>query len=163
MTPEGIHSLVVGTGRLSTAVFIAALLASGAGRLGLRSWLAFVAAQTVHFAAVLWFGIANGGRDLFPDGRSLGDAGGWPALLGIFAFFYILAFPVLTARRAGPDAGPRLRLAGRGATTLIGLIFLATYVPLIGGSMLFAMPVVVVSGALGAYLARPRCPLGIPS
>lgn len=75
MTSAAIHDLVVGTGRLSAALFVAALLGAGAGYRAVPLWLAFVAAHTVHFSFVAWLAAAS-------DGANLRDIGGWPTALG---------------------------------------------------------------------------------
>lgn len=154
MAIEEAHQIAVYTGRLSAVVFVIALLGAGSGRRAVASWLAFLAAHTVHFLAVLWFALLNSGRDLFPGGTSFEQAGGWPTVLASLAVFYSLASIVLAARRAGPAAGRYLRRAGLAATIAIGAMFLATYGPLVAQSTLFALPVAVIAGALGLHLAR---------
>lgn len=155
MTAQEIHGFVVATGRLSATVFVFALLAAGGGsRRALAFWWAFLCAHTVHFAVVAWFAVANGGRGLFPGGRSLEEAGGWPILLASAAVFYGLALTALAARRADAAAGRWLRIAGTTATTCIGLMFLATYVPLVATSTYFILPVMAIGGALSFYLVR---------
>jgi len=143
------------TGRFSALLFAAALLIPTVSAQGARRaaelFVAFVAAQTAHFAAVLWFAIVNDGQDIFPSSRSMQEAGGWPTVLGICAFFYALAFVALAARQAGSAAGGRLRRADGIATTIIGLMFLITYVPLITTSLWFAVPAALVLAGLIAY------------
>lgn len=155
------------TGRLSALLFVTALLAPAvSGRASRRSagfFLAFITAHTAHYAAVVWFAVANGGRDLFPGGRSLQDVGGWLTVLGLFAFFYVLAFIGLAARRAGLAAGRWLRGADRMATILIGLQFVATYAPLVTRSLWFVAPTALLFIALVAYafgdkVRRLPCP-----
>lgn len=154
MGVQEIHDLVVGTGRVSAAMFVLALLGAGAAERAVALWWAFLGGHTAHFVAVAWFAIVNEGRDLFPGGRSFEDAGGWPTVLGAVALFYALALAGLAERRSGPAAGRWSRMAGLAATVVIGLMFLAVYIPMIASSAFFAMPSMAVMGALGAYLAH---------
>ena len=79
----------------------------GAGRLSVgparrtsvaRLYLAFMAVHAIHFTVVSTYARINGGRDLFPGGRSLNQAGGWPTVVSIYAVFSSLA---LTGWAAG--------------------------------------------------------------
>jgi hypothetical protein len=153
LLPHEIHRLVVGTGRVSAAVFVLALLAVGAGSRAVALWSAFLAAHTVHYGAVAWFGVVNEGRDLFPGRTSFADAGGWPVVVAGVTLFYTLAIIGLAERRAGDVASRWLRVAGLAATTLIGLTFLAVYVPLVDNSIVFAGPALAIAAALAVYLA----------
>ena len=145
MTSAAIHDLVVGTGRLSAALFVAALLGAGAGYRAVPLWLAFVAAHTVHFSFVAWLAAAS-------DGANLRDIGGWPTALGVGAGFYILvACTAVTWSGIGWRA---IHGIGPAGVVLIALALIATYVPLLATSMLFALPVVAIIGALSVYLAR---------
>jgi len=99
---------------------------------------------------------------MFPGGRSVADVGGWPTVFSIFAFFYALAFTGFAARRAGPHAGPTLRLANRMTTACIGLLFVVTYVGLIPHSLLYAVRGALVTlgmiiDALGNTIRQPHC------
>jgi hypothetical protein len=154
MTIEDAHQLAVYTGRVSAAAFVVALLMATRSQRAVVSWLAFLAAHTVHFFTVLQFARLNGGRDLFPGGTSFEEAGGWPTVLTSLAVFYGLAAIALAARHAGPAAGRYLRRAGLAATVAIAAMFLATYGPLAAQSALFALPSAVIVVALGLYLAR---------
>ena len=154
MGPDEVHTLVVVTGRLSATLFVAALCGAVLPWRAVQLWVGFLSAHTIHFAAVLSFAILNKGRDLFPGGMSLADAGGWPALAASATFFYSLAVTNLVSMRRGPRAGRWLRLAGPIAASLIGSMFLATYMPLVGISAFFAIPVLAVSAALVTYLWR---------
>lgn len=145
MTPEEIHHLVVGTGRLSAALFIVALLGAGVGFRAVPLWLAFVAAHTIHFSFVAWLAVAS-------EGANLRDIGGWPTALGVGTGFYVLA---ACAALAWSGGGWRVvHGIGHAGVVLIALAFIATYVPLLATSAFFALPVVGIVGALGFYLAR---------
>lgn len=148
MAPEEIHHLVAGTGRLSAAVFVVALLGAGVRTRAVRLWLAYVGAHAVHFSMVAWLAFAS-------DGANLRDIGGWPTALGVGAGFYILA---ACAALAWSGTGWRaVRGIGHAGVALIALAFIATYVPLLATSSLFALPVVGIVGALGFYFARVIC------
>ena len=54
------------------------------------------------------------GRDLFPGGRSLNDAGGWPTVVGIYTIFFALAYTGWAAEADSPAGrGPEGRGPGR--------------------------------------------------
>jgi hypothetical protein len=150
--------LVVTTGRVSAAIFAAALAVPVLWRRTARWspwWLgAFAAVHTMHFAAVAWLTVLTGGGGLFPGGRSLTDVGGWPALLAIYALFYLLVSIGIGARARPGHRG--LRIADRVATTFIALMFVATYTPLIAASWWFAAPSIGVIAALVVYAFGDR-------
>lgn len=152
MGPEDIHAIVAGTGRLSAALFAGALVGAALAWHAVRLWLAFMAAHTIHFAAVAWFAVVNDGQNLFPGGRSLAEAGGWPALLAIAAFFYALAL-ISLASMTRPFAR-RLRMAGVLTTGIIGFMFLAVYVPMLRIAAIFVLLAAAIVGALGFFLVR---------
>lgn len=118
------------TARTSAVLFASAQLAQ-AFRLP-RPWawrplfVAFVAVHTVHFVVVARFAQRTHGRDLFPGGRNMRDVGGWPTVLGIFAFFFILAAVGWIAAEPS-DAQQVRRPAGLAATALIGAMFASVY------------------------------------
>jgi hypothetical protein len=154
MTPDDVHALTVMTGRLSAAVFVLALLGAALRWRPVPLWLTFLGVHTVHFAVVLLFAVANQGRNLFPGGTSLDEAGGWGVLLGSGTLFYALALTSLACLRAGQRAKRWLRIAGPLAATLIALMFAATYLPLVPVSPFFMLPVAAIGAALGLYLMR---------
>lgn len=162
MDTSHLYLVVHWTARLSAVLFAAALLAPALSSLSARRaqtlYLGFIIAHTLHFSFVAWLAKVTGGENMFPGGRSVGDVGGWPAVLGIFAFFYTLALVGLVARRAGPRAGLGLRAAGRFSTTFIGFMFVSTYVPLIARSQWYALPAALVAAgvAVDAIAGRIR-------
>ena len=83
------------TARVSALLFAGAQATSALGSRAAPAWrllyLAFMAAHAVHFAVVARYAVVNGGRDLFPGGRSLRNVGGWPTVAGIYTFFAGLA------------------------------------------------------------------------
>lgn len=96
------------------------------------------------------------GKGMFPGGRDVADAGGLPAVFGIFAFFYLVAGLALAGRRAGPNASAWLRWAGRGATVFLGFMFVSTYVPLVEQSAWYALPAGLVTLAVALDLASEQ-------
>jgi hypothetical protein len=166
MLTSDLYIAVHWTARLSAVLFAAALAAPALYNLSARRsqslYLGFILAHTIHFSFVVWLAKVTGGENMFPGGRSVGDAGGWPAVFGVFAFFYALAFVGLAARRAGPRARLGLRAAGRFSTAFIGFMFVSTYMPLIARSRWYALPAaLVVAGVavdmLGGRIRRLRC------
>ena len=67
------------TARTSALLFAAAQATSALGPRAAQAsrtlYVAFMAAHAVHFAVVARYAVVNGGRDLFPGGRSLHDVG----------------------------------------------------------------------------------------
>jgi len=151
------------TARLSSTTFAAALLASTfAGRRSRTLDIGFLVAHTIHFSFVVRLALATGGKGMFPGGKDIADAGGWPAVFAIFAFFYLLAGITLRARQLGPRASPRMRVAGQLATAFIGFMFVRTYVPLMARSSWYALPAALVATAvvadlLGSKIRRLTC------
>jgi hypothetical protein len=159
MDAADLHRIVHWTARASAALFSAALVAPAllrsSARGSRRLYLAFVAAHTVHFSFVVWLAKARGGRDMFPGGRSIADAGGWPAVFGIFAFFYALASIGLLARSDWAQGRPAVRVAGSLATGFLGFMFASTYAPLIARSPWYALGAAVVTVAVAVDVLAP--------
>jgi hypothetical protein len=146
------------TGRTS-AILFAAALAVPALRRGAVPWAAdlfllFVVAHTVHFAVVGSYAISVPGAALFPGSRDLAAAGGWRTVFGVATIFYVPALLGVAARRAGNAPRPWLRNADRASTLFIAFMFLATYVPLLGRSVAYALPMGMVLGGLLLYVRQ---------
>lgn len=159
------------TARLSAILFAITLASPAWSTRALRGsrqlYLAFMLAHTAHFVFVVRLAQATAGENMFPGGRSVDDVGGWPTVFGIMSFFYALAIVGLIARRAGSTPGHRLRLANRIATTMIGFMFIVTYVQLTFQSSWFALlGILVTVGVLidtfGEKVRRWRCFPGAP-
>lgn len=148
MALEDLHSIVVLTGRFAAMLFVTALAGRGLGWYATRLWRFYLAAQTVHFLAVIRFARMNQGANLFPGGYGLQDVGGWPTLFGALAVFYLLATAPLVAR---DRIGHRWRRIG---VTAIGLFYLATYIPLIARSPLFIFPTAIMLAVILFFLMR---------
>jgi hypothetical protein len=148
------------TGRVSVLLFAVGLalpaLHSRAARWAADLFLLFVVAHTVHFAVVASYAIAVPNAALFPGGRNLATAGGWPAVSGVAAIFYVPALLSVVARRAATAARPWLRNADRASTLFIAFMFIATYVPLLGRSMAFSLPIAMVLASVLLYVRRAR-------
>lgn len=153
MTVAALHLALSSTARVSAVLFALSLLVPAlsrerGGRSG-RLQLAFIVAQTLHFAFVTWLASVSGGAGMFPGGRSVAEVGGWPVVLAIFVLFYAVALIAFFARRAGA-ARARLRAAGRLATAFIGFMFVATYLPLVARSGWYALLALLVTAAVAA-------------
>jgi hypothetical protein len=168
MSVEELYTAVHWTARASAVLFATALLAPTllaptlALRRSLLPYVGFMMAHTIHFGFVVWLAMVTGGAKMFPGGRDIGDVGGWPAVFGIFTFFYVLATAGLLARRRGSEAGRALRFGGRFATTFLGYMFVSTYVPLVSRSAWYALPAALVALAVlvdlfGNKLRQMRC------
>jgi hypothetical protein len=151
------------TARLSAMTFSAALLTSALTARRSRTLdIGFLVAHTIHFSFVVRLALATGGKGMFAGGKDIADGGGWPAVFGIFAFFYLLAGVALSARHLGPRASPRMRVAGQVATAFIGFMFVRTYLPLMERSSWYALPAALVTTAviadlLGSRVRRLKC------
>lgn len=148
------------TARTSALLFAAAQATSALGpravRLSRPLYLAFMAAHAVHFTVVARYAVVNGGRALFPGGRSLSDVGGWPTVAGIYTFFAGLAITGWVtggARVAGP---PALGLLGNLATSLIAAMFVGVYAGQLPRSRWYAVPATAVGGSVAADLVAQR-------
>ncbi|WP_437915611.1 hypothetical protein WME73_10820 [Sorangium sp. So ce302] len=152
MHTSDLYLAVHWTARASALLFAAALVAPALFRSsGQRSqgfYLGFILAHTIHFMFVIGLVRATGGANMFPGGRSVADVGGWPAVFGIFALFYALAFIAFAARRMGTRARSTLRVAGRLSTLFLGYMFVSTYVPLVSRSRWYALPAAIVATAV---------------
>jgi hypothetical protein len=163
MSVPELYTAVHWTARTSAMLFALALLAPTLSmRRPLMPYVGFMVAHTIHFSFVVWLAVVTGGARMFPGGRDVADVGGWPAVFGVFSFFYVLASLGLLARHRGRDAGRALRFGGRFASTFLGYMFVSTYVPLMTRSPWFAVPAAVITMAvlvdlLGERLRRISC------
>lgn len=164
-----VHRAVQLTARTSALLFSAAQATSALGpRTGSAPrllYLAFMAAHAIHFSVVARYAVVNGGRDLFPGGRSLQDAGGWATVAAIYTFFAGLAvtgWATGTPRAASTHA---TRIVGRTATWLMAAMFVEVYLGQLPRSRWYAVPATVVAGAVTANVVgerlRSRHPRGV--
>jgi hypothetical protein len=157
---SSLYTAVHLSARVSAMLFGASLAVPALFRIqtsgGVGLYVAFVAAHSVHFAFVTWLARATDGVGIFPGGRDMAEVGGWPALFGIFTFFYVLAFLGLAARLRANQAGASLRAAGKVSTLFIGFMFVSTYVPLVSRSPWYALPATLVTLAVLVDVAAPR-------
>ena len=163
MTDADLLVLVHWTARLSAVTFSAALLTSALSARRSRVLdIGFLVAHTIHFSFVVRLALATGGKNMFPGGKDIADAGGWPAVFGIFAFFYLLAGTALIARHLGSRASRPMRALGQLSTVFIGFMFVKTYLPLVARSYWYVLPAALVTTAvaadvLGSKLRRLKC------
>jgi len=154
----GLYRAVHLTARTSALFFSMAQLTQGvtprSTRVTRATYLAFMAAHTVHFAVVARYAFLNRGRSLFPGGRTLADAGGWPTVLGIYSAFAGLALTGWRGR--SPTARPVRRLAGQVATSVIAAMFVGTYAGQLRSSRWYAAPAALVAGSTIAGWRRSR-------
>lgn len=157
------------TARASSLLFAAAHVSRAhSGRSWRPLYLLFVVMHAIHFAAVARFATVTKGRDLFPGGRSLNDAGGWPTVVGIYTMFFALAYTGWAAEAdspagripAGrlpsgrlPSGRKGLRRAGRVATGLLGAMFVSAHVGQVRRARWHAVPAALVGAAVLADIA----------
>lgn len=143
-----------GSGLLFAAAQVASAIGSPAARASRPLHLAFMAAHTAHFAAVVRYAIATGGRGLFPGGRSLNDVGGWPTLVGIYSLFGALAVSAQTCAvpLGSGQSGRQVAGVGPVATGLIAAMFVGTYLGQLARSKWYAVPAVAIGAATAANI-----------
>ena len=123
-----------------------------------------MAAHAVHFAVVARYAVVNGGRDLFPGGRSLNEVGGWPTVAGIYTFFAVLAGTGWVTGAPRAAGRPRVRVIGHAATGLIAAMFVGVYLGQLPRSRWYAVPATAVAGAVTAnVVAQRRRPVAPPA
>jgi hypothetical protein len=148
------------TARVSALLFAAAqatsALGARTGRAPRRLYLAFMTAHAIHFIAVAWYAKLNRGRDLFPGGRSMREVGGWPTVVGIFAFFSGLAVTASVSGAPRMTDRPGLRAAGQAATWLMSAMFASVYLGQLPRSRWYAMPAAGLAGAVSANVVTRR-------
>lgn len=149
------------TARTSALLFAGAQATSAFGPRALpvsrRLYLAFMAAHAIHFTVVSTYAKINGGRDLFPAGRSLNQAGGWPTVISIYTLFSSLALTGWAAGGPLATTHPKIGTIGRAATWVIAAMFVGTYLGQLSRSPWYALPATVVAGAATAnILSRQR-------
>ena len=129
-TPERAYRALRLTARASALLFTAAHITRYLGPYAGRSpapqlYRAFLAAHSLHFAAVARYAVLTNGRSLFPGGRGLRDVGGWPTMAAIYALFGVLAAAGRIDPAAAAGDAPRTRAVAAG--TAIGTMFTGTY------------------------------------
>jgi PPOX class probable F420-dependent enzyme len=148
------------TARLSALLFAGAQATSArgtkAGPASRRLYLGFMAAHAVHFAVVARYAKVNGGRDLFPGGRSMQEVGGWPTVLRIYGFFSSLAVFGWVAGPPRATGRHPVSVLGNGATGLIAAMFVGTYLGQLSRSPWYAVPAASVAGAVTANFVAQR-------
>jgi hypothetical protein len=161
---SALHHYVRLTARSSALLFAATQATSAFGQRAAWAWrplyVGFMAAHATHFAVVTRYAKVTGGSGLFPGGRSLNDVGGWPTVAGIYTFFAGLAVTGWAAGTPAATGKPRMRVAGRAATGLIGAMFIGTYLGQIPQSRWYAVPATLVGTAGIANLLARRGRLG---
>ena len=160
MSPAQVYRAVQLTARTSALLFAGAqattALGSHAARASRPLYVAFMTAHAVHFTAVARYAVVNGGRDLFPGGRSLDDVGGWATVAGIYTFVAGLAVTGWTAGAPRAAGRPGMRAVGHAATGLIAAMFVSVYLGQLRRSPWYAVPATAVAGAAAANVVAQR-------
>ena len=153
---DALYRAVRLTARSSAMLFAAAQATQALGPRAAQAWrplyLGFMAAHATHFTVVARYAKITGGRDLFPGGRNLTDAGGWPTVAAIYTLFAGLAATGWAAGASWSTSRRGLGLAGRAATGLIGAMFAGTYLGQLPRSGWNAVPAAIVASAVLARL-----------
>jgi hypothetical protein len=160
MSAADVYRIVQLTARSSALLFAAAQAAAAlgqrAGRAPTLLYLAFMATHVAHFSAVATYAKVNGGRDLFPGGRSMNDVGGWPTVAGIYTLFSGLAVTGWAdgmPRAPGPPAHP---VIGEAALWVMTAMFVDVYVRQLPRSRWYAVPATTVAGAMTGHALAGR-------
>ena len=142
------------TARCSALLFAAAQAASAlgprAGRAPTFLYAAFMAAHAGHLTAVATYAEVNGGRDLFPGGRSMNDVGGWPTVAAIYTLFSALAVTGWAAGTRRAPGQPSHGVIGQAALWVMAAMFVGAYVGQLPRSRWYAVPATAVAGAMTA-------------
>ena len=142
------------TARSSALLFGAAQAASAlgprTGRAPTFLYLAFMAAHAGHFTAVAAYARVNGGRDMFPGGRSMNDVGGWPTVAAIYTLFSALAVTGSAAGTRRAPGQPSHGVIGQAAMWVMAAMFAGAYVGQLPRSRWYAVPATAVAGAMTA-------------
>ena len=148
------------TARTSALLFAGAQATSALGpraaRASRRLYLAFMAAHAVHFTVVARYARVNGGRDLFPGGRSMNEVGGWPTVVGIYSFFAGLAVTGWATGAPRATGQPLMRAIGQAATWVMAAMFVGVYLGQLPRSRWYALPATAVAGAAIANVVARR-------
>ena len=156
LTTAQVYRAVRLTARTSALLFAGAQATSAFGPRAApasrRLYLAFMAAHAVHFTFVSTYAKINGGRDLFPGGRSLNQAGGWPTVLSIYTLFSSLAVSGWAAGGPLATAHPKIGTIGHAATRVIAAMFVGVYLGQVTRSPWYAVPATAVAGAATANI-----------
>ena len=154
MSAANVYRTVQLTARSSALLFAAAQAASAlgprTGRAPKLLYLAFMAAHAGHFAAVAAYAGVNGGRDLFPGGRSMNDVGGWSTVAGIYTLFSGLAVTGSAAGARRAPGWPSHGVMGQTAMWVMAAMFVGVYVGQLPRSRWYAVPATAVAGAMTA-------------
>ena len=154
LTTAQVYRAVRLTARTSALLFAGAQATSAFGPraapVSRRLYLAFMAVHAVHFSVVSTYAKVNGGRDLFPGGRSLGQAGGWPTVLSIYTLFSSLALTGWAAGGPMATTHPKIGTIGHAATRVIAAMFVGVYLGQLTRSPWYALPATAVAGAATA-------------
>jgi len=142
------------TARSSALLFAAAQAASALGPRTRRAptflYVAFMAAHAGHLTAVAAYAGVNGGRDLFPGGRSMDEVGGWPTVAAIDTLFSALAVTGWAARTQRAPSQPSHRVIGQAALWVMAAMFVGAYVGQLPRSRWYAVHATSVAGAMTA-------------
>ena len=155
MDQSTIEAIVRWTVRASGVAFAAALTLfaaadSGRGRLqrARRALVAFIAAHTIHFAAVVWLAAVTASANIE-------DRGGWVLMLMVAALFYASAAAIL---RVWSDvAEGRQPASGSWLGSVLGVLFISavflnSYFARVEEMPIYWLAAVLMSAAVGLYL-----------
>ena len=142
------------TARASALLFAAGKATSAIGpplaQASRPFYVAFLAAHAVHFTVVARYAVVNGGRDLFPGGRSLDDVGGWRTVVGIYSSFAGLAVSGWVGGSPRVAGRSLWHPIGHGATWVMATMFVGVYLGQLRRSRWYAVPATAVAGAMVA-------------
>jgi hypothetical protein len=148
------------TARVSAAAFAAALILFAVGhrrrqrgvRYGIRLFIGFIVAHTIHFSAVAWLAVLTAGENI-----RMRD--GWAVVLTVAVLFYLAAFGILRAWRvlgAGRTWSWGDRLTAHAGITLIALVFLNSYLGRVGTMPVYWLPAVGLIASVVLYFVQMR-------
>ncbi|HJZ70222.1 MAG TPA: hypothetical protein VKE51_00705 [Vicinamibacterales bacterium] len=167
LDPAQAALLVRVTARISAVLFATSLVAAarrvgvrnpGAVRSARRGDLAafglWVAAHSIHFAAVALLARATAGQNIR-------DAGGYAGTLAVGLTFYVACGAVfrVKARPAAAWTAAAERRVETWTAIVVWIVFFQAYALRLTQSPLFAVLALVLAAALAAFLMRARAPI----
>jgi hypothetical protein len=155
-----VELIVQMTARVSAAAFAAALILfalSGrdrqrGARRGVRLFMAFILAHSIHFCAVIGLAAVTGQENIRARG-------GWLVALTIAGLFYLSSFAILQAWRrvgSGRSMSSAARRAAHIGVAFIAVVFLTSYIARAATLPIYWLPTIGMIGTVAAFFLRAR-------
>jgi hypothetical protein len=154
-----VELMVQVTARVSAAAFAAALILFVTGRdrqrgarRGVRMFIAFILAHSIHFGAVIGLAAVTGQENIRARG-------GWPVALIVAALFYLSSFAILRAWRRVGSGRPMSSAARRAAhlgVAFIAVVFVNSYIARVETLPIYWLPTIGMIGTVAFFFLQAR-------